>query len=503
MRLRLGCFAFSLIAALFCAQYAPGQKLISPGYEFNSDPTCRELDGRFYLFTTHDPFTVEFETDNNYWAGMYDYHAYSTTDFDHWVDHGSILSTHDLAWHAGTALWDGDAGIPANGKFYAYVPVRVTPDSEKTTGSFRLAALVADKIEGPYKDALGHAMTTLDGAEIAGLSPTVIHDEKGDAYLVWGQDDQTPGAARMALLAPDMVHLAGPVHEIAIPLKDSCGEREWLESPIPFEHDGNWYLTYIATHFSAPKSCSGKTANGFYIRYSTSKDIFGPFDQNLETLMLPSAGEVDNNHQGICTYKGKWYLAYHTRYDFAHRQVAVTEMHFRPDGTIETLEPDNDPGAGTPGVTELTLDAFAAKREAQEFNARMNADPEPRNRGGYHFKMKDGGYLRFDRVDFGDGAHGIEAFVSAESAQLQGAALEFRLDNPAGEIIGSVPVAPTGGASKYALLTASAKPVRGIHTVFLMAHGRGGDAQGHLFNVAWFTFVKTEQSGVGARAGAE
>src|ERR1035441_10407165 len=120
-----------LLCALLLAYNAYGQKLITPGYQFNSDPTCRELNGQFYLFTTHDPFTVQFETDNDGFAGMYDFHAYSTTDFDHWVDHGSILSTHDLAWHAGTALWDGDAGIPANGKFYAYAPVRVDPDSFK------------------------------------------------------------------------------------------------------------------------------------------------------------------------------------------------------------------------------------------------------------------------------------------------------------------------------------------------------------------------------------
>jgi hypothetical protein len=488
--LLLGSLALSLFAVHFCAPRAQPQKLITPGYQFNSDPTCRELNGRFYLFTTHDPFTVQFETDNNYWAGMYDYHAYSTTDFDHWVDHGSILSTHDLAWHAGTALWDGDAGIPANGKFYAYVPARVTPDAQKNDGSFRLGVLVADKVEGPYKDALDHAMTTVDGKEIAGLSPTVIQDSKGNNYLVWGSDAVGPAFVRMARLAPDMVHLAEPAHEIAFPLRDDCGENEWLESPIPFERDGTWYLTYIATHYTAPKSCSGKTANGFYIRYVTSKSMFGPFDRDIQTLMLPSAGAVDNNHQGICSYKGKWYLAFHTHYDFAHRQVAVTEMHFRPDGTIETLQPDDDLGAGTPGVTELTLDAFAGKREAQEFNARMNADPEPRDHGGYHFKLKDGGYLRFDRVDFGSGARGIEAFVSAESAQLHDARLEIRLDNQAGELIGSIPIAPTGGAAKYVLLSANAKPVGGIHTVFLLARGRGGDTQGRLFNLAWFTFTE-------------
>jgi hypothetical protein len=199
---------------------------------------------------------------------------------------------------------------------------------------------------------------------------------------------------------------------------------------------------------------------------------------------------VETNHQGICSYQGKWYLAYHTRYDTIHRQVAVTEMHFREDGSVIPIEPDKDLGAGTPGgATELTLDAFAAKREAQEFHARMNADPEPRDRGGFHFKLKDGGYLRFDRVDFGEGARSVQAFISAESASLQDAELEFRLDSQAGELLGTIHVAPTSGVSNYSLLTAAVKAVGGIHTVFLIAHGRGGDAQGHLFNVAWFTFT--------------
>ena len=450
------------------------------------------MNGQFYLFTTHDPFTVQFETDNDGFAGMYDFHVYSTTDFDHWVDHGSILSTHDLAWHAGTALWDGDAGIPANGKFYAYAPVRVTPDSSKGDESFRLGALVSDKIVGPYKDALGKGITTVDGKEIVGLSPTVALDSKGDTYLYWGADAAGVRYVRMARLATDMVHLAEPVREMVIPLKDECGEDEYFESPILFERDGTWYMTYMAIHDGARKACSSKDAGGFYLRYTTSKSIFGPFDKDPKTIMPPGGGGTENNHQGICSYQGKWYLAYHIGYEkLHHRQVAVTELHFRSDGSIVPIEPDKDLGAGTPGsVTELTLDAFAAKREAQEFYARMNADPEPRERGGYHFKLKNGGYLRFDRVDFGQGAHGIRAFASSENAKLQGGELEFRLDGQAGELLGTISVAPTGGVSDYKLLTVGSKAVSGVHTVFLIAHGSGGDAQGHLFNVAWFTFTR-------------
>ena len=51
------------------------QKLVTPGYLFNDDPTCRELNGKFYLFTTQDPFTVQFERENEFYKGMYAFHA--------------------------------------------------------------------------------------------------------------------------------------------------------------------------------------------------------------------------------------------------------------------------------------------------------------------------------------------------------------------------------------------------------------------------------------------
>src|ERR1700737_351252 len=35
-----------------CAHPALAQKLITPGYLFNSDPTCRQIGDTFYLFTT-------------------------------------------------------------------------------------------------------------------------------------------------------------------------------------------------------------------------------------------------------------------------------------------------------------------------------------------------------------------------------------------------------------------------------------------------------------------
>ena len=39
------------------------QKVVTPGYLFNDDPTCRELNGQFYLITTQDPFSVQSRVD--------------------------------------------------------------------------------------------------------------------------------------------------------------------------------------------------------------------------------------------------------------------------------------------------------------------------------------------------------------------------------------------------------------------------------------------------------
>jgi hypothetical protein len=467
------------------------QKLITPGYQFNSDPTCRELDGRFYLFTTHDPFTVQFETDNTGFAGMYDFHAYSTVDFDHWVDHGSILSTHDTQWHAGSALWDGDAGIPANGKYYAYAPFRVNPDSDKGYGTFKIGVLVSDHIEGPYKDALGKPMTTVDGAEIVGLSPEVVFGDTGDPYLLWGPDAQGARYVRMAKLKPNMTELAEPVREIEMQWKDSEGYREFFESPILFKRGDLWYMTYMswATPDRTSSNYPSSAPSGFYLRYATSKSMFGPFNENPRTAIYPGGGGVQNNHQGICEYKRRWYVGYHTSYENIHRQVAVTNLNFRPDGSIEPIYPDKDQGAGTPGVSELTLDAFAAKREAQEFHARFNSDPLPRAGGGYRFAMKDGGYLRFDGMDFGAGGGSFKVAVAGAAPSLRDGRLQIRINNFAGPLIGEATIEPTAGSEQADILTGPLSSVSGIHSVFLVARGLQGDGEGHLFQVEWFTFT--------------
>ena len=477
-------------------QMATAQKLITPGYLFNSDPTCRQIGNTFYLFTTQDPFTVEFIRKNAFYKGMYAYHEFTTTDFDHWVDHGSILTARDVTWNTGGALWDGDAGIPANGRFYAYAPFRMNSASEANYGRFDIGVFTATNPAGPYHDVFGAPMKNVDGSPLEGLSPTVIRGDDGSPYLVWGSGDTTKHEVMLARLKPNMVELAEPPRELVVQKKDACGSLEYFESPMLFKFGAKWYLTYIAYKDSKGPGCDPA---GSYVEYAEADSMFGPFNAPARHLIYPAAGGEESVQQGVCQYKGKWYIAYHVPYEDLvphndhHRQVGVTALTILPDGSLRPIYPARDPGVGTPGVTHLTLDAYAPRREAAEFQIRRYAAGQKGLSGEYQMKMKDGSYLQFNNVDFGSGAGTFRVEISSENKTLRNTVLEVRLDNPAGKVIGTVKVDGGQGVTAYRTYTVPIDgSAHGVHDLCLMAHGEGDDAQGNLFNITWFAFVKRQ-----------
>ena len=468
------------------------QKLVTPGYLFNSDPTCRQINNTFYLFTTQDPFSVVFERPNEFYKGMYAYHAFTTTDFDHWEDHGSILTSRDVAWNRGDALWDGDAGVPHNHEFYAYAPFRVNSLDEKNYGIYDIGVLTSASPFGPYKSAFEGPMKMADGKPLEGLSPSVVGADDGASYLVWGSGDTAKHEVMIARLSADMKSLAETPRRLIVPEKDACGNLEYFESPVMFKAMGRWYLTYVAYKDEKGPSCDAK---GSYVNYVVADSVFGPFDGPVRHLVYPAGDGEESVQQGLCSYHGQMYLAYHIPYENIagesdhHRQVAVTALHIHADGALEPVVPGRDLGVGTPGVTRLTLDAFAPRREAAEFQVRVNAEGEPGLKGEYEMKFGDGGYLGFRNVDFGRGAKSIRIEISAENSLLHNGQLQIRLDNPAGPCVGTVRIEPTTARTEYKILTASIAPAaKGIHDLFLVARGSTTASPRRLFNVTWFSF---------------
>lgn len=136
---------------------------------YTADPAPMVHKDTLYLYTGHDE-------DKSTWFTMKDWRLYTTTDMLNWTDKGSPLSVETFSW-AKKDAWAGQC-IERNGKFYWYVCL-----NDKNLNRMAIGVAVADRPEGPFKDALGKPLITNAWGDI---DPTVFIDDDGQAYLYWG-----------------------------------------------------------------------------------------------------------------------------------------------------------------------------------------------------------------------------------------------------------------------------------------------------------------------------
>ena len=481
--------AFFILLILY--KNLSSQQLITPGYLFNTDPTSHIINGRYWLFVCHDQSSTKFIGPEDYWHNIMDYHAFSTTDFINWRNHGSIFNIHDIPWVTDFPVWDSDAGIEANGKYYAYVTVR--------KDKFCIALLEADNPEGPYRDILNKPFITeqtlldhgilpeKEGQKFGVISPTIIYDNDSIPYLYFGQF-----RLFMVKLKKNLIEMDGKIQEIDVPLKG--GEAtEFIEEPSITKINSKYYLTYLTY-----KDWEGKRNSYFkredppgpYIQYCVADNLWGPY-KDPKHLIYPYDSASANNAAYISKYKDKWVLAYQLSYKgMQHRQIAMTELKINTDGSLKPIYPKMDKGIVPGKRLKVLYDAFVHKREAEEFFDRKDAYEERGVKQDFHFKLKNNGYLMFKDIDFGDGAKSFKISVSCENSKIKNARVEFRLDSPTGKLVGVADVGFTYWITYYKELKGNIDNATGVHDLYIVAKGQNGDAYGRLFNVNWFTFVK-------------
>ncbi|MEP7279604.1 MAG: carbohydrate-binding protein [Bacteroidota bacterium] len=482
---------FQIISFFIFGSSAISQQLLTPDYLFNTDATAHIIDGKYWLFVCHDQSSAKFIGPEDYWHSIMDYHAYSTSDLVHWRNHGSIFSIHDIQWTTDFPIWDSDAGIKANGKYYSFVTVR--------KNNFCIALLEADKPDGPYKDILKKPFITeqtlldqgipakKDGQPFGIISPTIIFDDDSIPYLYFGQY-----RLFAVKLKKNMMEMDGKIQEIDVPLKG--GEAiEFIEEASITKIKSKYYLTYMTY-----KDWKGKKNNYFkpndpsgpYIQYCVSDKLLGPYS-NPKHLIYPYDSTACNNAAYISKFNNKWILAYQIPYKgMQHRQIAITELNVNKDGSLIPIYPKLDRGIAPDKKISMVYDAYVYKREAEEFYDRKDAIEERSIQQDFHFKLKNNGYLMFNDVDFGEGAKFFKIAVSCENSKIKNAKIEMRLDSPQGKLIGEVPVGFTYWITYYKELTGPVRGASGIHNVYIVAKGENGDAYGRLFNINWFTFTK-------------
>ena len=328
--------ALSLFSLTALAQSKP---LVS--HMFTADPSAHVFKGQIYIYPSHDIDAGVKEDDLGSHFAMRDYHVLSQkTPASPVVDHGVALKLEDVAW-ASKMLWAPDAA-ESKGTYYLYFPAK---DKE---GIFRIGVASSPNPEGPFKAEKDYMKGSFS------IDPCVFKDKDGSYYLyfggIWGgqlqrwksgsygaTDESQPANGQPALMAK-VARLDANMKEMAeaprnVQIVDAQGkvllsedhDRRFFEAAFVHQYQGKYYFSYS----------TGDTHN---IAYATGSSPYGPFTYQ-GVILKPVKGWT--NHHSIVEQNGKWYLYYHDVEISGRthlRNIKVTELKYRSDGSIETID---------------------------------------------------------------------------------------------------------------------------------------------------------------------
>lgn len=273
-------------------------------HKFTPDPAALVLGDTLWLFTGHDIGK------KNQRMMLEDWLVFSTTDLKNWTEYPIPLEVSDFTWDETGRAYAAQA-IQRNGKYYWYI---------STDGS-GIGVAVADKPQGPYKDAIGKPLVAPEDCFASShfwacIDPSVFIDDDGQAWLFWGN-----GEAYYAKLKDNMIEIDGKIKQITFE------GFEFTEAPWIHKHNGKYYFSYASEY---PEK----------IAYAMSDNIEGPWE--YKGILNEIAGNSDTNHHSIVEFKDNWYFFYHNGGvqpdgSSSTRSTCIDRLYYNPDNTLKRV----------------------------------------------------------------------------------------------------------------------------------------------------------------------
>ncbi|MDQ0792814.1 family 43 glycosylhydrolase [Streptomyces sp. B1I3] len=277
-----------------------------------ADPDVAVYGDRFWIFPT---------TSRSYGEQTF-MDAFSSTDMVHWTKHPKVLDIADVSW-AEYALW-APAPVFRDGKYYLYFAANDIQNNSELGG---IGVAVADRPEGPYKDAVGGPLISRFHNGAQPIDQDVFIDDDGQAYMYYGGW----GHANVVRLNPDMTSLGtfpdGSTYKEITP-------ENYVEGSFMFKRGGTYYMMW---------SEGGWTGPDYSVSYAMSDSPTGPFKKIGKVLAQDPAVARGSGHNSVVNVPGTdiWYIVYHRRplseTDGNHRALAYDRIHFDEDGTIRPV----------------------------------------------------------------------------------------------------------------------------------------------------------------------
>ena len=390
---------------------------------------------------------------------MHGWRVSCTTDMVNWTDMGALILSNES--FGGNAKKNGDWAaqvVRRNGKYYYYVTV------ESTRGGRAINVAVADRPQGPFKDAL-------NGKHLAGpnwdyIDPTVWIDDDGQAWLYWGNPK-----LYYAKLKENMIEFDGDIKVTDMSRGFSPnGNSVYTEGPWIHKRGKKYYMIY-ASHGVPEK-----------ISYSTSDSPTGPWTWG-GIIMDQGNNTAFTNHSGLIDFKGRSFFFYHNQKNVSgggySRSTAIEEFTWNADGSIPTIKSTND------GVKKpiKNLDPFTrVEAETKSWVGGISVDKPRDPEGGnytiinhvaqegdnvYLTNMGSNFYTKVRSVDMGDGAKQIVVCTKGNGGKL-----ELHAGSESGSLLASMTIP---SSSKWQENTFDLNDASGVEDIFFVVKQGGFD----------------------------
>ena len=307
-------FLLAPCAASAAAWNAPraGNPLV-PGYF--ADPCLRKFGDTYYLYATPDGWDL----------GAGPFCIWTSKDFVHWTANMSNWPTTYQKWAPSVAFRNNTYYMYSQIPCQIWVGTSISPLGPWTNPIAGGGCFIPDQTPS--------GTITLDGE--------CFIDDDGQAYMYYG----TWWTPTVVKLNPDMTStVAGSAiqyfaHAGYTPPNGTV--TGCMEAPYMFKHGGRYYYMY------SDNSCFDSTYN---VKYSIGDSPLGPWTYGANNPIL--ATNLDHTidgpgHHTMLEDCGKVYIIYHRHDnphdpDGVHRQIAVDELVFNPDGSIAKVVPTHD-----------------------------------------------------------------------------------------------------------------------------------------------------------------
>lgn len=229
----------------------------------------------------------------------------------------------DISW-ARRAMW-APSPIERNGRYYYYFAANDIQSNEELGG---IGVAVADRPEGPFRDALGKPLIDQFYHGAQPIDPHVFIDDDGQAYLYYGGWKH----CNVVKLNEDMVSIApfsdGEVYKEITP-------ENFVEGPCMIKREGKYYFMWAEGGWGGPD---------YSVGYAVSDSPLGPFVREAKILQQDPEVATGAGHHGVIQIPGEdeWYIVYHRRplseTAANHREVCIDRMEFDHEGRIRPVK---------------------------------------------------------------------------------------------------------------------------------------------------------------------